>query len=186
MIHIEQAWSDNIYTIQGELLHNRVHSYTRETRVGTSKEYSVAVRSLALGLVGKVDVIEHTSDGAISLTEYKRGKPKKYAYDEAQLCAQALCVEEMIDKPAVTGAIFYGKTRKKKQVSFTDELRSFTKRSTIALHELLGSGKTPAPEYIAAKCDRCSLFDICLPKKLSEANVVMRYMNKMLAQTEEP
>jgi CRISPR-associated exonuclease Cas4 len=96
--------------------------------------------------------------------EYKRGKPKKDGSDLVQLCAQALCFEEMLGVPVPAGAMFYGKTRRRVEVAFDSELRGLALRTITALHEMIASRKTPAPVYVKKKCERCSLRHLCLPQ----------------------
>lgn len=185
LIHIEQQWAENVYTIQGELLHKRVHSGTSETRPGRRKEFGIPVRSLELGLTGKTDAVEYLPDGGIYIVEYKRGKPKKGLMDETQLCAQALCLEEMTGKRIYTGALFYGKQKRRKDVPLTEELRRHTQDTAVRLHAFIREGHTPAPVYDKGKCPRCSLKNICLPKKMDRKRTVAAYYTRMLKEDEE-
>ncbi|MBP8986033.1 MAG: CRISPR-associated protein Cas4, partial [Syntrophobacterales bacterium] len=112
LIHIEQIWEENLYTIEGELLHQRSHSGKAEERPMKRTEFGMPIRSLELGLSGKTDAVEYKADGGIVPVEYKRGRPKKGREDEVQLCAQALCLEEMLGVSIPEGALFYGKVRR--------------------------------------------------------------------------
>ena len=113
MIHIEQVWSDNQFTAEGNLLHERTHDGPDESRPGVRITRGLPVRSLELGLSGQCDVVEfHESTSDIRIIEYKRGKPKSHRADDVQLCAQALCLEEMLKHPIASGALFYGKRRR--------------------------------------------------------------------------
>ena len=133
LIHIEQAWVENLYTAEGRIMHERVDSGGETPRGDVRVEYSVPLRSLWLGVTGKADVVEfHRKTGtgktkrAMWLpfpVEYKRGKPKKGNYDKVQLCAQAMCLEEMLDAEIPCGALFYGKTRRRQDVMFDHALR---------------------------------------------------------------
>jgi len=128
LIHIEQAWAENLLTAEGRIMHERVHEADRESRGEVRIEYSMPLRSLRLGLIAKADVVEFhrkldpgekgSSKWLPFPVEYKRGKPKKENYDKVQLCAQAMCLEEMLDVQIPEGAIFYGRTRRRQDVVF--------------------------------------------------------------------
>ncbi|HYO10913.1 MAG TPA: CRISPR-associated protein Cas4 [Tepidisphaeraceae bacterium] len=112
--------------------------------------------------------------------EYKRGLPKKHDADRVQLCAQALCLEEMLGVRIERGLLFYGKTRRREQVALTPALRELTARTAARLHETLASGRTPAAQYEKSKCDRCSLKSLCLPETLLGSERASRYLGRML------
>jgi CRISPR-associated exonuclease Cas4 len=182
LIHLEQVWAENLFTAQGRILHDRVHSTLKETRTTKHTEYGIPIRSLRLGLIGKADAVERFDDGRIVPVEYKRGRPKSQNMDEVQLCAQAMCLEEMLDVRIEEGALFYGKTRKRMRVAFTEELRRKTAETADRLHAFIAEGKTPPPMY-AKRCGRCSLVDLCLPKPLSRRAGVKAYIKR---QVEKP
>jgi CRISPR-associated exonuclease Cas4 len=186
LIHIEQAWAENLYTIEGELLHKRAHSGAHETRPGKRTEFGMPIRSLALGLSGKTDTVEYASDGSILVVEYKRGRPKTGFADEVQLCAQALCLEEMRGERIAEGALYYGKTRRRKSVYFDAELRELTKNTATKLHTFVQAGRTPPPLYAVSKCSRCSFLGTCMPKKFSKAPSVDQYLERALKEEEVP
>ncbi len=167
LIHIEQLWAENLFTAQGMILHERVDRPGHESRRGVRIEYGVPIRSLRLGLSGKTDVIEyHLQEDGVWLpfpVEYKRGKPKKDNSDRVQICAQALCLEEMLHIAVEKGALFYGKQRRRHEVVFNAELRRATEDAAHHLHKLIANGITPEPVY-GKQCDSCSLLGICLPK----------------------
>ncbi|MBM4152385.1 MAG: CRISPR-associated protein Cas4 [Kiritimatiellaceae bacterium] len=191
LIHVEQQWSENRFTAEGRAQHDRVDRPEAETRDGVRTEYAVLLRSLRLGLIGKADAVEfhgiqsdfrsdisyfksHEEVSQISNlkslvrvypVEHKRGKPKPDHCDWVQLCAQALCLEEMMQIEISEGAIFYGQPRRRQQVEFTPELRAETEAVTQRVHDLIRNGKTPPPNYDEKKCSACSLFDICMPKR---------------------
>ncbi|MCX7038170.1 MAG: CRISPR-associated protein Cas4 [Spirochaetes bacterium] len=181
-IHVEQVWMENLYTIEGELLHHRAHSGSREARPGKKTEFGMPIRSLELGLSGKTDAVEYGADGSVLVVEYKRGRPKAGGMDEVQLCAQALCLEEMRGQPIAEGALYYGKTRRRKPISFDTQLRERTAAAAARLHELVRAGRTPLPVYNAAKCTRCSLAALCMPKRLGKAPSVELYFSRMLRE----
>ncbi|MFO7871664.1 MAG: CRISPR-associated protein Cas4 [Kiritimatiellia bacterium] len=168
LIHLEQAWSENRLTAEGRILHERVHERGHETRGELRMEFGVPLRSLRLGLAGVADVVEFRRENRKEPwrafpVEYKRGKPKGEACDEIQLCAQAMCLEEMMNCRVKSGAIFYGKTRRRHDVAFDDELRGKVEKTCAELRELLKSGKTPPADY-GKRCKSCSVFGLCAPK----------------------
>lgn len=136
------------------------------------------IRSLRLGLTGQADVVEFhgtnpkadakLSSAAVVPVEYKRGRPKAHRADEVQLCAQALCLEEMLSLPSPipNGRLFYGQTRRRQDVPLNDNLRRLTLDTITRLRTLMNSRDTPRATYQKAKCDRCSLLQLCMPKQL--------------------
>ena len=179
LIHVEQVWSENIFTAEGRIMHDKADSNKFESRGNVRIDYSVPLRSLKLGLVGKADVVEfHRTNNGLWLpfpVEYKRGKPKKDNCDRVQLCAQAICLEEMLNVSMPGGALFYGQTRRREDVVFDEGLRSETVEIAQKVHELISSGVTPKAEY-ARKCDKCSLVELCMPKTCGKARSVRRYL----------
>ena len=190
LIHIEQVWSENLFTAEGRIMHDKVDTANRESRGNIRIEYGVPMRSLRLGLIGKADAVEFhkpcpvmylngNSDKWIPFpVEYKRGKPKGGNCDKVQLCAQAICLEEMLNIEIREGALFYGQTRHRLDVKFDSALRKETEAAAVRLHELIASGVTPKAEY-SKKCERCSLVDLCLPKVSSKAS---NYLLKVLEE----
>ena len=183
LIHIEQQWEENHLTAEGRTLHQRADHDPDEWRDGIRICRGMRIRSLRLGLAGRADVIEFHPAGVGAIRpfpiEYKRGRPKPDRCDEVQLCAQALCLEEMLQVSVASGAIFYGQPRRRSSVEFGTELRDETERWACKLHELHAAGKTPRVPY-QTKCDRCSLYSICLPKSTAEKSV-QRYLANSLA-----
>jgi len=164
LIHLEQQWSENRFTAEGRVNHDRVDRPEHEMRDGVRYEYAVPLRSLQLGLIGKADVVEFHADRVFPV-EHKRGRPKPTHCDWVQLCAQALCLEEMMATNIPEGAIFYGKPRRRQNVAFDESLRDETEAVASELHYLIAAGKTPPAIYDRKKCSACSLCDICMPKK---------------------
>ncbi|MDO5651352.1 MAG: CRISPR-associated protein Cas4 [Moraxella sp.] len=168
LIHNEQVWAENFFTAQGRALHERVDSGEPETRKGVRFERSVHVSAKELGLTGILDMVEHDlSTGSLKPVEYKRGKPKSEHWDEIQLCAQALCLEEMTGKTVDEGALWYGQTRHREPVLFLDGLRQETLAVIVQVRELLESGTTPPPTY-GKHCKACSLLELCQPVLLKK------------------
>jgi len=183
LIHIEQVWNENRFTAEGRIMHERVHDESRESRGDIRIEYGVALRSLRLGLIGKADVVEfhRRLDGAWLPfpVEYKRGKPKADDCDKVQLCAQAVCLEEMLSISVPKGAIFYGRTRRRFDVSFDETLRKETEDAAEKAHQLISFGITPPPVY-EKRCESCSLIGECLPKKIGKKSSVKHYLKRMI------
>lgn len=181
LIHIEQAWAENRQTAEGKLLHERADEPGGESRGDVRVVRALAIRSLRLGLSGRADVVEFhrlppRTEGGVEgaplpsragrwqpfPVEYKRGKPKRHRADEVQLCAQALCLEEMLSLTVPAGALYYGRRRRRYAVEFDEELRGITEGAVRRLHEMMAAGVTP-PAVHEPKCDQCSLLDLCLP-----------------------
>lgn len=186
LIHVEQLWIENLYTAEGRIMHEKTDSGIRESRGNVRIEYGMPLRSLRLGLVGKADVVEFhlikekpKQKWQAFPVEYKRGKPKKDNCDKVQLCAQAMCLEEMLNVDIFEGALFYGKTRRRQDVEFNKGLRQETENAAKRVHELIRAGKTPKPEY-TSKCDSCSFVGICLPKTIQKNRSVNRYLKQAM------
>jgi len=190
LIHIEQAWIENRLTAESRLMHAHVDTGNYKENGNVKVELSLPLRSLNLGLTGKADVVEfHYSDSRfkhiqnIIPIEFKHGKPKIDNCDSIQLCAQALCLEEMIGIHIAQGAIFYGKIRRRKPIIFDDTLRKETAHAAIRLHDLFESKQTPKPVY-SKKCNNCSLISICMPKTLTINRSVDYYLSQFISNLE--
>ncbi|HDS05746.1 MAG TPA: CRISPR-associated protein Cas4 [Deltaproteobacteria bacterium] len=185
LIHVEQVWSENLLTAEGRIMHEHVHEEGNESRGDIRIEHGVALRSLILGLIGKADVIEYhrRPDGTWQAfpVEYKRGKPKADHSDKIQLCAQAMCLEEMQSTHIPSGALFYGKTRRRLDVDFNEALRMETSEAARLTHDLIESGQTPKPVY-AKRCESCSLMGECMPKTIQKKRSVESYLKRMLGE----
>lgn len=209
LIHIEGLWAENRLTVEGRHFHDTAHGERAGPRGGgrtqrkRGPEYPPArgshvrivrgllLRSLHLGLIGKADIVEFQetggSRGYLSRggstplpIEYKRGKPKRNAMDVVQLCAQAMCLEEMLGVPVPGGAIFYGSTRRRLDVSFDAQLRAATQDAAIRLRRLIDSRVTPRASR-EKKCDRCSLVNLCLPGATGPDRSALRYVARALS-----
>lgn len=177
LIHLEQAWQENALTAQGRIMHQRVHEADTESRADFRITRGLRLHSYSLGLTGQADVVEfHLSDTGAELpgakgrwqpipVEYKRGKPKMNRCDEVQLCAQVVCLEEMLKVSIPQAAFFYGKPKRRHQVTINPALRNETARLALELHALTQKGKTPQADLKnSKKCKSCSLLNICLPQ----------------------
>ena len=185
LIHLENQWNENLRTAEGNLFHNRAHDeQQRERRGDTLILRGLPIVSHTLGLSGQCDVLEfHASSKGVSLrgeegfwvpfpVEYKRGAPKENPADQLQLCAQAICLEEMLCCSIPEGALFYGETRRRTKVLFTEELREKVRLTTEEMHQMFRRGYTPKVKPTKS-CNACSLKELCLPvlmrkKKVSE------------------
>ncbi|MCC8539030.1 CRISPR-associated protein Cas4 [Xanthomonas axonopodis pv. poinsettiicola] len=174
LIHVERQWAENRQTAEGRLLHERADAPQSQRRHGVRTVTAMPLLALELGITGKADVVEfhHDSAGEFAFpVEYKRGRPKAHRADEVQLCAQGLCLENMLGRSVPAGALFYGQTRRRKDVIFDAALRELTHRTITDTRVLLSGGMTPSARYDAKRCDACSLIDLCQPRLLGRSNV---------------
>ena len=162
LVHLEQVWANNQFTAEGNVLHEIAHSGADESQRGVRITRALPLASIIHGMSGEADVVEFHKNGNIVPIEYKRGKPKLHRADEVQLCAQALCLEEMLNVTISSGCLFYGETRRRTTVAFDEELRAVTIQAIERLHELIASRVTPLAVR-EKKCDKCSLLEICMP-----------------------
>jgi CRISPR-associated exonuclease Cas4 len=172
LIHVERLWAENRFTAEGQILHRKAHGGKPTTRPRGRTLRGVPVHSYQLGLFGIADVVATKGRESPVPVEYKRGRPKKNDCDRVQLCAQALCLEEMTGRPVPCGEIFYGKVRRRVPVEMSPELRRLTIDTAERLHDLIRERRTP-PAEPGRKCDRCSLQGLCLPRlgRLGSARV---------------
>lgn len=195
LIHIEQTWDENRLTAEGRIMHDNVHNGEDESRGNIRIARGLRLRSLRLGLTGQADVVEFhrsvicDSQSAIAPAtadawqpfpiEYKRGKPKANSCDEVQLCAQALCLEEMLACTIPAGALFYGISKRRQDVQFDEPLRKQVEATSARLHLLLQSGLTP-PAVYEKKCEHCSLKQACLPEMAGHNKSVAKYLQSVI------
>ncbi len=184
LIHLEQSWTENYLTAAGRVLHSRVHSVDGETRNDIKIARGLRLRSLRLGLVGQADVVEfhnvNTSKPLPFPVEYKRGRPKPDDCDRVQLCAQAVCLEEMLNVAVPEGAIYYGTPRRRELVVFNQQLRGLLADTVVKLRSLFSNGLTPPAKY-SKKCSACSLLEICKPKATGTASA-SKYVKTILEE----
>ena len=185
LIHVERLWVENRYTAEGRIMHERVHSDTHETRGRVRIVRALSLRSFRLGLVGQADVVEFYKEDAGKSAlrprpvEYKRGRPKKDDCDLVQLCAQAMCLEEMLGYSIDCGYLYYGKTKRRLLVEFNRPLREQTEQTALKLHELISSGQTPPAQY-SSKCERCSFLSRCMPRICTGHKSATRYLKQAI------
>lgn len=182
LIHIENQWAENERTVDGIIMHEKAHSGDAESRGDVVIMRALRVFSATLGVSGECDVVEfHRNADGISLNghdglwqpypvEYKLGKPKEHNADEMQLCAQAMCLEEMLCCTIPCGALFYGEPRRRTEVEFTPELRRAVEDSLNEMHDYYKRGYTPKAKPRKG-CSACSLKEICLPKMVQRKSV---------------
>ena len=200
LIHLEQSWSENRLTASGRVLHERVDERKSETRRDLRQATAVRLVSRRLGVWGVADMVEfHLADAECAPdgtkvaaripglsgfwkpfpVEYKRGKPKSHRADEVQLCAQAICLEEMLGVSIPAGALFYGEPRRRTDVTFAAELRNLTEEVARGVHALFASGETPVPSF-GKWCSSCSLIEECRPKLVASRRSARAWLEKEL------
>lgn len=193
LVHLEGIWLDNRYTAEGRILHRRAHDPRRgESRPGVRITRGLQLRSYQLGLCGTADVVElhdrpDDQPPRIVIVEYKRGRPKPDRNEEyrVQLCAQALCLEEMLGASVPAGALYYGQPRRRQEVMLTATLRAHTESLALRLHELIRAGQTPPAEY-GKHCRNCSLLELCLPQCASGKRSARRYLRQAMQDALAP
>lgn len=170
LIHVEDAWRENVFTVRGEILHQKVDEDTYETRGALRTVRGLRIHSFRLGIVGRCDVVEFRGSPKgeeVLPVEFKSGKPKNDLSDKVQLCAQVLCLEEMLGTKITRGAFFYGKTRRRDIVEMEESLRVETETIIGSVREIVSKRKIPYAKY-SSKCRNCSLEDICMPKAMND------------------
>lgn len=175
LIHIEQTFDENLYTMRGQAVHKRVDEPESEIVDGVRVERAVPLWSKRLGLIGKADVVEFHSDTPYPV-EYKHGPRREKEHDDLQVCAQAMCLEEMTGKEVPRGAIYHHSSRRRREVVFTPELRRLVEEAITGIRLMLESGTLPPPVN-DRRCERCSLQESCMPSVIGEqerARVLVR------------
>jgi len=203
LIHIEQVWAENKFTAQGRQLHDRAHEAGPESRGEMRIVRGLWLCSHELGLAGQADVVElhHPEpncppdeqaclpglDGkwTIHPVEYKRGRSKRINCDRVQLCAQAMCLEEMLHVRISGGSLFYGQPRRRESVAFDTSLRQSTRQAALNVHRMIHSQVTPPPVY-SPKCRSCSLVRSCMPKRTGQPRSARLYLRRQLREALEP
>ena len=197
LIHIEQQWQDNLRTVEGNILHERAHNETiRERGRGKITIRGLHISSTTLGISGACDVVEFTSsESGARLSgedgfwkpypvEYKRGSSKANDADRLQLCAQAMCLEEMLCTDVPKGALFYGESRRREEVIFTPALRDQVRSYLAEMHQYYERGYTPKVKATKS-CNACSLKDLCLPRLMKTRKVSEYIKNALREEVEE-
>ncbi len=169
LIHLERLWAENRFTAEGQVLHQVADKPSQRTIKNVRRVTSLPLASCALGIAGQADLVEFhkTPDGEVPFpVEYKRGKPKLHRADEVQLCAQALCLEDMTKQDVPQGALFYAETKRRVIVPFDKGLRQLTLDTIVQLRDVFTTLKTPPPTSHVQRCRACSLSELCRPKTI--------------------
>jgi CRISPR-associated exonuclease Cas4 len=166
LIHVEQVFDENLYTLRGHRVHERAHEPESALEESVRVERGLSLFSERLGLVGKADVVEFGGDGTPFPVEYKSGARRQKRHDDIQLCAQAMCLEEMFGRDVSRGAVYHYASRRRREVVFDDELRSLAEETVRTVRRMLLAADVPPP-VADARCPKCSLFDACMPFALA-------------------
>lgn len=179
LIHVERLWAENAATADGRILHEKADSGKADRRGGVQTLRTVQLRSFALGVAGVADVVEKRGN-SLTPVEYKRGKPKAHRADEVQLCAQALCLEEMFGVAVLEGVLFYGAIRRRHPVAIDADLRALTVQVAQDARDMVGAARTPPPVWVAKLCGACSMADLCRPKRMTNPPAVATWLARMV------
>ena len=187
LIHLERLWAENRFTAEGDVLHADADKGGSRRARGARRVMSLPLASARLNLTGTADLVEFAPgpNGEVAFpVEYKRGKPKLHRADEVQLCAQALCLEEMTGRPVPQGALFYAQTKRRLTVPFDPDLRRLTESTVAELAEVFATQITPPPTPHKSRCRACSLLDLCRPEAV--ARPVRAWRDRMLERALKP
>jgi len=182
LIHLEQTFEENLYTLRGRAVHEQVDEPEAAVEKGVRVERALPLWSNRLGLVGKADVVEFHGDTPYPV-EYKHGPRREKEHDDLQLCAQALCLKEMTGQSVPKGAIFHHSSRRRREVEFTPPLREKVEQSVVEIRSMLASRILP-PAVNDARCKNCSLQDSCLPSVVAEKTRLRRLEESLFVITE--
>ena len=175
---IEGVRRSNFHTIVGDLVHGHADFAGYEVVKGVTLLRALPVWSDRLGLSGKCDIVEQLADGVLIPVEYKKSKRRQFENDDVQLCAQAMCLEEMFGCSVDHGAVFHAASKRRREVEFTATLRTLTERVATLVRELLFSGIVP-PAVLKPACEECSLYEVCLPQITSHPPTLDRAMRRL-------
>lgn len=182
LIHLEQAWAENQHTAEGVIFHKAAHSGKSKIRGSVRTTTDLQIKSVRLGLTGRSDAVEFEGDGddrVPYLVEYKKGNKKNHLEaDSIQLCAEALCMEEMLGCAIKAGALYYGEARHRVEVVFDEKLRSKTEKTVDSVRELFKNGVTPPPLALP-HCAQCSLNEFCMPNVTARGDESSRYLQSL-------
>ncbi|NTV96297.1 MAG: CRISPR-associated protein Cas4 [Thiobacillus sp.] len=170
LIHLEQAFEDNIHTARGQAVHHLVDEPGYEMKAGVKVERALPLWSDRLGLIGKADLVEFHPDGTVFPVEFKHGRKRQKVHDDIQLAGQAMCLEEMLGRPVPKGAIYHASSRRRREVAITQELHQLVETTAAAIRSMLAAGRLPPPAN-DERCRECSLKDICQPEAIASARL---------------
>ena len=182
LIHVDQTFDENLYTLRGRAVHERVDEPETEQQEGTRIERALPLWLKRLGLIGKADVVEFHGEIPYPV-EYKHGPRREHAHDDLQLCAQAMCLEEMTGKEVPRGAIYHHSSRRRREVVFDESLRRGVEEAVTAIREML-SARTLPPPVNDNRCDHCSLRESCMPSVVDERGRVKRLLRGLFSVAE--
>jgi CRISPR-associated exonuclease Cas4 len=188
LIHVERLWAENRFTAEGRILHEAADLPSAGSRRDLRVVHGMPLASVSLGAAGVADVVELRREGdrwQPFPVEYKRGRPKAHRADEVQLCAQAMCLEEMFGTAVPEGALFYGKTRRRMAVSFDTTFRALTRDVAARTRAMLAAGRTPPPVYEKNRCETCSLIHLCRPKAMQSRRRVDLWLARQIAAEDD-
>lgn len=183
LIHLEQAFEDNLHTARGQAVHHLVDTPGYEMKAGVKVERALPLWSDRLGLIGKADLVEFHPDGTVFPVEFKHGAKRQKLHDDLQLAAQALCLEDMLCRPVPRGAIYHASSHRRREVAITPALRELVVETVDAIRAMLASGILPAPVN-DARCRECSLKEICQPEAMAERQRQKRLREELFNATE--
>lgn len=169
LIHLEQAFEDNIHTARGQAVHHLVDEPGYEMKAGVKVERALPLWSDRLNLVGKADLVEFHPDGTVFPVEFKHGRKREKIHDDIQLAAQAMCLEDMLGRPVPKGAIYHASSHRRREVAISQELRRLVIETAEAIRAMLASGQLPTPAN-DSRCRECSLKEICQPEAIAAIN----------------
>lgn len=182
LIHLEKQWAENRFTAEGHVLHIASGVPGARRVRGVRRVMAMPLSSATLGIAGIADIVEFHKEAEGETPypiEIKRGKPKPHSADEVQLCAQALCLEEMTGRVVPEGALYYAQTKRRAEIAFDEGLRELTQHTIAQLRDIFATLKTPHAVYRADKCRACSLYDVCQPK--ASTSSAKRWRSETLA-----
>ena len=183
LIHLEQAFADNIHTARGQAVHHLVDTPGYEIKSGVRVERALPLWSDRLNLIGKADLVEFHPDGTVFPVEFKHGAKRQKLHDDLQLAAQAMCLEDMLGRPVPKGAIFHASSHRRREVTITPELRRLVIETAEAIRAMLASGKLPPPVN-DTRCKECSLKEICQPEALAERTRFKQLTGELFSEKE--
>lgn len=183
LIHVDQTYEENLYTMRGQAVHKIVDEVETEVQQGVRIERALPLWSKSLGLVGKADVVEFHGEVPYPV-EYKSGPRRQWGHDDLQLCAQAMCLEEMTGKAVPRGAIYHHKSRRRREVVFDDNLRGQVARAVASIRAMLNDQVLPPPVN-DNRCDHCSLKESCMPGVIEEKRRAKTVLANLFSVTDK-
>ena len=201
LIYIEKLWDENVFTAEGRAIHEQAHEIGTENRGGIRTVRGLWLKSTRLGLYGKADVVEFIRiskpekvdrEGMTGVedtwhplpVEYKRGRLRSEKSYAIQLCAQGLCLEEMLNITLACGVLYYAETKRRLEIAFDTDLRNETESAANRMHDLIMAGITPRAQR-QAKCQLCSLNELCIPSAMEARRSARNYLTRMMAEQNE-